>query len=157
MLTIKISNPIRNKEKIVILPAEEEMLYQIMEDFGDYIVDVQSCELGHISLPKYIDLDYLNELVKSILDLPDYEQNELKAILEAAYNNLDDALITLDEKNYQFYPDMNMIDVAEYLVDEGLFGEIPESIIPYIDYDAIARDLSYSGYVQTDYGVIELD
>jgi hypothetical protein len=37
-------------------------------------------------------------------------------------------------------------DLAEQFVDEGLFGEIPASIQNYIDYDAIARDLS------ADYG-----
>ena len=31
--------------------------------------------------------------------------------------------------------------LAEQFVDEGLYGEIPESLQFYIDYDAIARDL----------------
>lgn len=35
-----------------------------------------------------------------------------------------------------------MRELAEQFVDEGLFGEIPESLQFYIDYDAIARDLS---------------
>jgi len=33
-------------------------------------------------------------------------------------------------------------ELAEQFVEEGLFGEIPESLQFYIDYDAIARDLS---------------
>lgn len=36
-------------------------------------------------------------------------------------------------------------DYAYELVEEGLFGEIPESIQNYIDYAAIARDLQYGG------------
>lgn len=35
-----------------------------------------------------------------------------------------------------------MRELAEQFVDEGLFGDIPENIQSYLDYDAIARDLS---------------
>jgi len=33
-------------------------------------------------------------------------------------------------------------ELAEHFVDEGFYGEIPESLQFYIDYDAIARDLA---------------
>ena len=33
-------------------------------------------------------------------------------------------------------------ELAEQFVEEGLFGEIPERIQYYLDYDLIARDLS---------------
>jgi antirestriction protein len=33
-------------------------------------------------------------------------------------------------------------DLAQHFVEEGLFGDIPERLQYYIDYDAIARDLS---------------
>ncbi|MCK5555727.1 MAG: antirestriction protein ArdA, partial [Alphaproteobacteria bacterium] len=32
-------------------------------------------------------------------------------------------------------------DLAEQFIEEGLFGEIPENIRFYLNYDAIARDL----------------
>lgn len=32
--------------------------------------------------------------------------------------------------------------MAETFVDEGLFGEVPQSFQHYIDYEAIARDLA---------------
>lgn len=35
-----------------------------------------------------------------------------------------------------------MRELAEHFVEEGLFGDIPERLQFYIDYDAIARDLS---------------
>ncbi|MEM6550448.1 MAG: antirestriction protein ArdA [Pseudomonadota bacterium] len=31
--------------------------------------------------------------------------------------------------------------LAEHFVEEGLFGDIPERLAFYIDFDAIARDL----------------
>ena len=51
------------------------------------------------------------------------------------------------------YVDESLGDVAYSLVEDGCFGEIPESLGNYIDYEAIARDLSYDGYIQTDQGV----
>ncbi|KXF92397.1 antirestriction protein ArdA [Phaeobacter inhibens] len=36
-----------------------------------------------------------------------------------------------------------MRDFAEHFVDEGLFGDIPERLQFYLDYDAIARDLAH--------------
>lgn len=39
-------------------------------------------------------------------------------------------------------------DLAQHFVEEGLYGEIPESLQFYVDYDAIARDLSFE-YAET--------
>ncbi|MEZ4784829.1 MAG: antirestriction protein ArdA [Candidatus Kapaibacterium sp.] len=36
----------------------------------------------------------------------------------------------------------SMRELAQMFVDEGLFGDIPENLQYYIDYDAIASDLN---------------
>ena len=41
------------------------------------------------------------------------------------------------------YHEVSLKDLAEQFVEEGLFGDVPESLASYIDYDAIARDLGY--------------
>ena len=65
-------------------------------------------------------------------------------------------VIAVGEVGYSFDPDTNdpddfdidiyeldtLKELAGLFIDEGLFGEIPESLQFYIDYDAIARDLS---------------
>ena len=64
-------------------------------------------------------------------------------------------IIAVGEAGYNFYPESGdpddfdidlyeldtLRDLAEQFIDEGLFGEIPENIRFYLDYDAIARDL----------------
>jgi hypothetical protein len=40
-------------------------------------------------------------------------------------------------------------DLARDFVDEGLFGDIPDRLQCYLDYEAIARDLSIDGYTET--------
>ncbi|HKJ60821.1 MAG TPA: antirestriction protein ArdA [Hyphomicrobiales bacterium] len=63
-------------------------------------------------------------------------------------------IIAVGECGYRFDPDTvdpddfeveiyetSMRELAQQFVDDGLFGEIPERLQFYIDYDAIARDL----------------
>jgi antirestriction protein len=46
-----------------------------------------------------------------------------------------------DEFEVDIYEIGSLKELAETFVDEGLFGDIPEKIRFYLDYDAIARDL----------------
>ena len=46
-----------------------------------------------------------------------------------------------DDFDIDLYEMDSLRELAEQFVDEGLFGEIPEPIRNYLDYDAIARDL----------------
>ena len=85
------------------------------------------------------------------------EQKEVQAIIEATGYSTEDALDIFDSQAYQYYPEMTLIDVAEELVESGAFGEIPESIMFYIDYAAIVRDLGFDGYVEVTDGVIVVD
>ena len=46
-------------------------------------------------------------------------------------------------------------ELAEHFVDDGLFGEIPERLQFYLDFDAIARDLGLD-YAETEIAGIRL-
>ena len=56
-----------------------------------------------------------------------------------------------DDFDIELYELDSLKDLAEQFIEEGLFGEIPESIQSYLDYDAIARDLGM------DYSEIRLN
>lgn len=47
-----------------------------------------------------------------------------------------------DDFDIDLYFEDSMHDLAVLFVDDGLFGDIPDNIRCYLDYDAIARDLS---------------
>jgi Antirestriction protein (ArdA) len=64
-------------------------------------------------------------------------------------------IIAVGDCGYDFDPDVSpdhlgvdifqvdsLRELAEQFVDDGLYGDIPESLQFYIDYDSIARDLS---------------
>jgi Antirestriction protein (ArdA) len=96
-------------------------------------------------------------------------QCNLEAYFEAAENWNEDqkikVIIAVGEVGYKFdlgkdspddfdvtlYQLDSMRELAEQFIDEGMFGEIPEAIQSYIDYDAIARDL------KMDYSEITID
>ena len=55
-----------------------------------------------------------------------------------------------DSIDITIYYHRNFKELAEEFVEEGYFGDIPENLRFYIDYDAIARDLS------VDYTTVEI-
>lgn len=55
-----------------------------------------------------------------------------------------------DDFDVDIYEMNSLKELAEHFVEEGLFGNIPKEIEYYLDYDAIARNLSF------DYSEIEI-
>ena len=47
-----------------------------------------------------------------------------------------------DKFEIDLYEMNSLVELAEYFVEEGFYGDIPERLTFYIDTDAIARDLS---------------
>ncbi len=76
------------------------------------------------------------------------------AVGECGYD-FDPEAVDPDEFDVDIYEEESMKELAYRFVDEGLFGEVPESFQHYIDYDAIARDLSFD-YSQTVIGGLSL-
>ncbi len=55
---------------------------------------------------------------------------------------------TPDDVNVDIYVMNSLREFAEIFVDDGLYGEIPDMIANYLDYDTIARDLGFD-YTET--------
>jgi antirestriction protein len=53
-----------------------------------------------------------------------------------------DAYVDPDDFDVDLYGADSLRDLAEQFVDDGLYGEIPQHLANYINYDAIARDLA---------------
>lgn len=68
------------------------------------------------------------DLIKMVLIVGDGND------LEYAFSNYEDC---------QLYELDSYKELAEQFCDEGLFGDIPEHLINYIDYEAMGLDLRY--------------
>lgn len=87
----------------------------------------------------------IHEFLNKVNKWSKYEKEKIIiARSEKMEFNLDD----IDEIDIDIYEVDSFKELAMYFVDEGLFGEIPENIKNYIDYDAIGEDLRNDGYTQ---------
>ena len=138
----------------VALPTTKEQLDAAFErvtcgtDNETFITDYES-EYG-IKINEYTNVyalnDRLNEIDPSELDI-------IAAYLEAVSDNINEAIENADRCT--LYSGCETLeDLAAELVEEGCFGDIPESLRNYIDYEAIARDLEFDSYYETTYGVL---
>ena len=109
-----------------------------------FITDYES----ELLIGEYDDIYRLNELAEAIDNFSDDDLLKLKFLSHEGYNErecIDNGLDTYEVDIYDYRSDTSFTDTFELLaqdfIDEGLFGEIPKSLVYYIDYSAIARDL----------------
>lgn len=69
------------------------------------------------------------------------------AVGEVGYS-FDAETVSPDDFDIDIYHARSMNELAEEFVAEGLFGDIPDHLSHYIDYDAVARDLGMD-YTET--------
>lgn len=112
-------------------PVEE---FEIQFIDGDYI----DCDLA-----KAIDISQANlaQYLSCVDEWEDWEKTSvIIAVGECGYKFNEKT--QADDFDVQVYQASSMRDLAVEFVEEGLFGDIPDSLQNYIDYDAVARDLS---------------
>ena len=76
-------------------------------------------------------------------DWEDYEKIRLIIANGECGYDLDPSVKGIHQLDLDVHEVDNLTDLAERFVDEGLFGEVPKAFENYIDYEAIARDLSF--------------
>jgi len=117
----------------------------------EYFITDYECEYMEVS--EYANLDDLNDIAEKMEDLSSYDMKKFKALMsegydfEYSFNNYEDV---------EIYEETNMNELAEQFVEDGLFGDIPKSLINYIDYDAIARDLSMD-YTEVENDIVKFN
>jgi antirestriction protein len=117
---------------------------------GDHEYMIQDHE-SEFPIKESENIQKLNEFAEEFEALSEHDQKIVAWLIKDQCYDRADALDKCDEVT--FYEGQTLQDVAEQLVDDGCFGDIPKAIASYIDYDAIARDLSFDSYVETSDGV----
>jgi hypothetical protein len=78
------------------------------------------------------------------------ETQKTKAILQNEHGSKPFALDDdPDQIDIEIYFDMTLVGLAKEFVADGYFGDVPEKLTFYIDYEALARDLEMNGYDTT--------
>lgn len=110
------------------------------------IHDYEDSEAVGGSVSEYSSPFDLLEKFNEFISLEEHDQIKLAAAKEAFGANYV-KIENLDEIDMY---ECDIEELAEQFVEEGLFGEISPSIINYIDYKAIARDLACD-YTEIDH------
>lgn len=160
LLKIFITNLGKYNEGVLIgewvdLPTTDEELEAVYERIGInehyeevFITDYET-ELEGFKVGEYDNIEELNELIKELEDLDEYDLEKVEAIIEAYGADIREAIENID--SYTYYSGMSLDDLAYELVEEM---NLPEFAERYFDYDAFTRDLELDGYTETSNGVI---
>ena len=134
------------------LPLTEDELKQAFKDvLGSdeeyFITDYEA----PFRIEEYDNLTELNTFVEQLNELDEYEQVKAVYLMESVGLTRQEAI--QQQEDVTFYQDMTLEDVAEELVEEGIFGNLTDTIKGYLDFEKLARDLSIDGYHETNQGV----
>lgn len=120
--------------------------------YGEYAI--HDYELP-FEVDEYTSIEEINYLCGLVEELPEPICSVVEDLIPV-YGGLENLVEHADDIIYYSNCD-SISDLAYYLIDEcSAFGEIPEAIQPYIDYEAYARDLELnSRFVLTSIGIFE--
>ncbi len=135
----------------------EEFQTKFKDNKNDYGDPVEEYEIQFID-GEDIDVDLQKAWGLNQANYADYldaasdwdEDQKIRYIIavgECGYSH-DQVAGNPDQIDITLYECDSMKELTEQFVDEGLYGDIPKSLEFYIDYEAIARDLSIE-YSQT--------
>jgi antirestriction protein len=123
---------------------------QPVEEFGIQFIDGETIDA---QLTEALAINQANicrviELIDALSD--DQKIRAIVATGECGYS-FDPEGFDPDVIDVDLYEIDSLRDLAAQFVDEGLFGNIPDNVRIYLDYEMIARDLS------CDYSMISID
>ncbi|MGH1417100.1 MAG: antirestriction protein ArdA [Pelagimonas sp.] len=124
-----------------------EKAAKLRNDYGDPVEEFEiqfidgeeiDCELAKAIV---INQANLSDYLTCVEDWEDWEKT-LVIIAVGECGCSFDAQECPDHHGIDIYHVDSLRELAEQFVEEGLFGDVPERLQFYIDYDAIARDLA---------------
>lgn len=102
----------------------------------------KAIDLSQATFRRFLELaDELEEFDKIILII---------AVADCGYD-LEAVADNIGGLALDIYEEASFDDLARRFVEDGLYGDIPEALRFYIDYEAIGRDLAI------DYGAVRID
>jgi antirestriction protein len=136
---------------------DEEAISSAIEDIQQTPDDeyfLSDWELGQWDsiCHEYANPYEINSMIEKLEKLHEHDMQRVWYLMDHEGMGMEEALEEYED--VIFYEGRTLIDVAQELVEEGCYGNIPSAIEAYIDYDAMARDMNFSGeYLETDVGV----
>ena len=109
----------------------------------DYETDIEGLKIG-----EYDSIEDLNDMAEAYDNLTEDEQKTVSAIIEWGYYNGSNAIQEAIENVDSFRLNENVNsdkELGDYIIENGLMGDIPENLIFYIDEELVGRDWMMNG------------
>lgn len=141
----------------VELPCDDfEEVFERIGSPEEYFISDYECEIPHIEVNEYENLEKLNEIAEELGILGSYELSALIAILEADDTDIEDALTTLNNGRYFFYEADSFEEFVNLIIEEEYFGNIIDEVKEFLDYDKLTDYFKNQGYQLTSVGIISI-
>ena len=130
--------------------TEEELNIALKEVLGSdeeyFITDYEA----DFRIEEFEKLSELNTFVESLSEFDEHNQEKVIYLINCIGYKRQDAREKIEDVIY--YQDMTLEEVAEEMVEDGMLGTLSDTVKGYLDFEKIARDLSFDGYHETTKG-----
>lgn len=101
--------------------------------------------------------DNVEDLQKVIDYMDEDQQKKVMAYVDAVDDDLGFAVkdVLQHDDDMYLHEGMTMVELAEEMVDEGLYGNVADELKYYIDFNKLADSLENDGYWEYEGGVFE--
>ena len=142
------------------LPIEPSLLEALLEDLEEFKANIAEVggDLHTLYVSELVEIDDLleyNRLLLEYEDINECEQSIIKYLVNEEGLELDDAFYRKDDVT--FYPNADLEDVAQELVDEGVFGDVSDSLKSYIDFETLGNELRHDNFVEFNGDVFRMN
>ena len=95
----------------------------------------------------------ISDISDIISDIEDFDDEDtVEALMDYYDGDIAETISALRNYDINFYPNVDLAELAEQFVDDGMFSN--ETLLQYIDFEALGRDLGFDGYKETSNGVL---
>ena len=142
----------------VDLPCEDfEEVFEQIGNPEEYFISDYECEIPHIEIHEYENLEELNELAENLSVLNSHELKTIQAIIEIDGSDIEEAIDTVRDGRCFFYETDNFEEFIDLCIDDGFFGEITNEVKEFLDYEKLTNYFKNNGYSLTAVGIINTD
>lgn len=133
------------------LPMDEDQLQNEIKSLGnvggDYDVhDYETDFTGIYPELSKMSVHSMNDLANKLQEMDEYEQKTFEILVESI-GNIEEAFERMESQNFIMLMDIeNEEDLGRAFVEDLGGLEVPSHLENYVDYEAIGRDLSFSGW-----------
>ena len=113
--------------------------------YEEYAIHDYETDIEGLKINEYDNIEDLNDMAEAYDNLTEYEQKTVEAIIEwGYYSSTIEAIENVD--SFRLNEDItNDKEFGDYIIENGLMGDIPENLIFYIDEELVGRDWMMNG------------